>query len=103
MADSLREFGKNDRENGFAAVAGRMLEDAEEFVDFMPCPYRGTGTRRRNLGIDGYAIDEADGSFRMIIADFDGGAEPTTVTQTSAKTQFSKLTGVGSEIGRAHV
>jgi len=93
VADSLREFGKNDRENGFAAVAGRMLEDAEEFVDFMPCPYRGTGTRRRNLGIDGYAIDEADGSFRMIIADFDGGAEPTTVTQTSAKTQFSKLTG----------
>lgn len=93
MADSLREFGKNDRENGFAAVAGRMLEDAEEFVDFMPCPYRGTGTRRRNLGVDGYAIDEADGSFRMIIADFDGGAEPTTVTQTSAKTQFTKLTG----------
>ena len=93
VAESLQEFGDSDRDNGFAAVAGRMLEEAEEFVDFMPCPYRGTGARRRNLGIDGYAIDEADGSFRMIIADFDGGAEPITVTQTSARTEFSKLTG----------
>jgi hypothetical protein len=93
VAESLREFGGDDLENGFAAVAGRMLEEAEEFVDFMACPYRGTGARRRNLGIDGYAIDEADGSFRMFIANFDGGAEPITVSQTSAKTEFSKLSG----------
>ncbi len=93
VEESLSEFGNEDGESGFAAVAGRMLEEAEELVDFMPCPYRGTGTRRRNLGIDGYAIDEADGSFRVVIADFDGGAEPMTITQTSAKTEFGKLTG----------
>lgn len=50
-------------------MAGEMLEEAEELVDFVPCPYRGTGTRRRSLGIDGYAFDEADGSLRLVIAE----------------------------------
>lgn len=93
IAESLAEFGEHDREYGFATIAGRMLEEAEELVDFMLCTFRGTGTHRRNLGIDGYAIDEADGSFRIIISNFAGGAEPGTVTQTSAKAEFSKLTG----------
>lgn len=93
VTESLHEFGDDDCQNGFATIAGRMLEEAEECVDFMSTPYRGTSARRRNLGIDGYSIDEADGSFRMIIANFDGGANPSTVTQTAAKAEFSKLIG----------
>jgi hypothetical protein len=68
-----------------------MLEEAEELVDFVPCPYRGTGTRRRSLGIDGYAFDEADGSLRLVIAEFEGERQPATVTQTTAKATFSKV------------
>ena len=86
------EFGGRDPEAGFVAVAGRMLEEAEEVVDFMPCPFRGTGTRRRSLGVDGYAFDDADGSLRIVIADFGGEEQPRSVTQTSAKTEFNRLT-----------
>jgi hypothetical protein len=91
IARALAEFGGRDPEAGFGAVAGEMLEEAEELVDFVPCPYRGTGTRRRSLAIDGYAFDEADGSLRMIVAEFDGGQSPVTLTQTTAKAIFSKL------------
>lgn len=84
-------FGGKDVEAGFIEVAGRMLEEVEEMVDFMPCPFRGTGTRRRILGVDGYAFDDADGSLRVLIADFGGDVQPHSVTQTSAKTEFGRL------------
>lgn len=92
VSQANEEFGGRDPEAGFVAVAGRMLEEAEEVVDFMPCPFRGTGTRRRNLGVDGYAFDDADGSLRVVIADFSGEDQPHSVTQTSAKTEFNRLT-----------
>ncbi|MBK7260964.1 MAG: AIPR family protein [Rubrivivax sp.] len=88
---AMAEFGGRDPEGGFGSVAGEMLEEAEELVDFVPCPYRGTGTRRRSLGIDGYAFDEADGSLRLVIAEFEGERQPATVTQTTAKATFSKV------------
>jgi hypothetical protein len=88
---AMAEFGGRDLEGGFGSVAGEMLEEAEELVDFVPCPYRGAGTRRRSLGIDGYAFDEADGSLRLVIAEFDGEHQPLTVTQTTAKATFSKI------------
>lgn len=91
IARAMAEFGGRDPEAGFGSVAGEMLEEAEELVDFVPCPYRGTGSRRRSLGIDGYAFDEADGSLRMVISEFGGEQVPVTITQTTAKTIFAKL------------
>lgn len=92
IAQARAEFGEDELRAGFAVVAGRMLEDAEEVVDFMACPFRGTGARRKVLGVDGYAFDEADGSLRVIISDFIGGDSASSVTQTSARVEFSKLT-----------
>lgn len=102
IAQSIAEFGGTDPEAGFAVVAGRMLEETEELVDFMPCPFRGLGPRRKNLSVDGYAIDDADGSFRVLIANFEGTAEPTTMTQTSARVEFLKLTGFIEEAMAGH-
>lgn len=91
LSQSLAEFGHRDRHSGFVAVAGRLLEEAEELVDVMPCPFRGTGSRRRSIGVDAYAFDEADGSLRVVIATFGGDDAPETITQTSARVEFAKL------------
>ena len=56
IARSVAEFGGRDPASGFGITAGQMLEEAEEVVDYVPCPYRGSGTRRRSLGMDGYAF-----------------------------------------------
>lgn len=87
---SIEEFGGRDSEAGFGVVAGEMLEEAEELTDFVACPYRGVGTRRRNLGIDGYAFDDADGSVRLVIVEFGGDKLPVTLTQTTAKAIFGR-------------
>lgn len=88
---SIEAFGGRDPEAGFGAVAGELLEEAEELTDFVACPYRGIGTRRRSLGIDGYAFDEADGSLRLVIVEFGGDKLPDTLTQTTAKAIFAKV------------
>lgn len=92
VSQARDEFAGRDPEAGFVAVAGRLLEETEEVVDFMSCPFRGTDARRRILGVDGYAFDDADGSLRVVIADFGGEDQPHSVTQTSAKTEFNRLT-----------
>jgi hypothetical protein len=87
---SIEEFGGRDPEAGFGVVVGNLLEEAEELTDFVACPYRGVGTRRRSLGIDGYAFDEVDGSLRLVIVEFKGDERPVTLTQTTAKTIFGR-------------
>jgi hypothetical protein len=81
----------NFRHSAFVEVAIRLLEDAGEVADFEPSYYRGTGSRRRTLAIDGYAFDEADGSARLFVADPSLNDETPTLTQTEARASFGRL------------
>ena len=71
-------------------VTSRLL-DAEEFQDFIPCNYTGTGQRGKKVRVDGYEVDEVDDSIRLLIADFnpEGGLE--TLTKSKAESIFSQL------------
>ena len=83
--------GANFTHAEFVEICAEQLSEAEELADFEACYYRGTGYRNRSLGVDGFAQDETDGSLRLLIAEYGGSAEPTTLTQTQAKASFSKL------------
>jgi hypothetical protein len=102
---NLEEFRKEILENVAAQAAAseefrhsafvehclRLLEDADEVADVQACFYRGTGSKNRNSGVDAYSLDEADGSVRLLIADFKGTAEAGSLTHTDAKGWFSRL------------
>src|ERR1035437_3024706 len=75
----------------FVDLCAELLGDAEEVSDFEACYFRGTGTRNRALGVDGVAEDDVDGSLRLVIAEYGGEDEPSTLTQTQAKACFSRL------------
>lgn len=74
----------------FVERAGELLEEAEEIFDFASCYYRGTGSRHRSSGVDGYAFDDADESLRCVIAEFSGGPELPTLNQTTARGLFGR-------------
>lgn len=93
----------NFSHSAFVEVAIRYLEEAGEVADFEPCYYRGTGSRRRALAIDGYAFDEADGSMRLFLADATLGPEPTTLTQTDARTLFGRLRAFVEDAAHTHL
>lgn len=81
----------NFRQSAFVEYGLQMLQQAEEVADYEHSYYRGTGSKKRSLGVDAYSFDEADGSVRLFLADFGGDVEPGTLTQTDAKSLFSKL------------
>ena len=86
-ASAEENFSKDE----FVEYCAELLSDAEELADFESCHFRGTGSRNRSLAVDGFAHDEVDGSLRLVIASFDRRIEPSTLTQTQAKTLFARL------------
>ena len=76
--------------SAFAERAGELLEESEELFDFEACYFRGIGSRNRNLAVDGFSFDDADGSVRIVVAEFDGGADAKTLIQSQAKQLFAR-------------
>ncbi len=89
----------------FVTIASQRLMDAEEFPDFEPCYHDGNGVRDRRLKlrVDGYSFDDADGSMKLLIANFRGGSEAETLTQTDATALFSRLRAFVSEAIGGHL
>jgi len=82
---------ENFRHFAFVDYTVQLLQDAQEVADFEACYYRGTGSKNRSLGVDGFAFDDADGSVRLFLADFSGSEEPESLTLTYATPLFSRL------------
>jgi hypothetical protein len=76
---------RNFEASAFVDVGTRLLADAGELTDFETCHFRGTGSRRRHLAVDGFAFDDADGSVRVVVADWDGKNSAMTLTHSDAK------------------
>ena len=83
----------NFEHSSFVEVAVRYLAEAGEVADFEPCYYRGIGRRGRALAIDGYAVDDVDGSVRVFLAEASMDDEMPTLTQTEARGLFGRITG----------
>lgn len=67
------------------------LTQAEEFSDVIPCHFSGTGSRGRRLRVDGYQLDEADDSIRLIVCDFSAEDDPDRLTRTRAEASFRQV------------
>lgn len=88
------ESDRNFTHASFVDVAIGYLEEAGEVADFETCYYRGVGSRRRALAIDGYAFDDADGSLRLFLAEPALASPTPTLTQSESKSLFGHLRAV---------
>lgn len=91
MARALAASEGDFEEASFVAEAARRLVEAEELSDFEPCYFEGIGSRQRRLRVDGYSFDDVDGSATLIVANYDGGDDVSTLTQTDATKYFGML------------
>ena len=85
QADISTEVGE------FLEYATKVLIDAEEFDDFTECYYDGVSKRRANMHIDGYSIDETDGSCCVFIVDYRGEHEDDSIRNEDITAQFKKI------------
>ena len=75
----------------FLSYVTNILIAGEEFDDFVECYYEGISRRKANMRIDGYAIDEADGSCCVFIADYHGPHENDSIQSEDIKAMFKKI------------
>ncbi len=69
---------------------GKRLTSAEIFDNFIPGPVSGEGKNRRRFRIDGYQIDDADGSVHIAITDFSDDPEVKTITKGDVDSIFGQ-------------
>lgn len=95
---------QNFQLSAFVDAAVETLVDAGEIADFESSHYRGVGARKRALWVDGYSFDDADGSVRLLVADWRGDDEALTLTQTDAKAILGRVRAFVEEArqGRIH-
>jgi len=75
----------------FVCEVASRLADAEEFQDFIPCHFTGSGSSNRKLRVDGYELDEMDDSIRLLIADFGGDESTPALGKPRAESIFAQL------------
>lgn len=65
----------------FTAVVGEHLAEAGDMEDLQVAYFEGTGSRNRNLRVDGYDLSNSDESIVLVVSDYFETAEPRTVRQ----------------------
>lgn len=75
----------------FISYVTDILSSADEFDDFIECYYEGVSRRKANMRIDGYAMDDADGSCCVFIADYRGMHEDDAIRSEDINAQFRKI------------
>ena len=86
------EANSNDNEaEEFLSYATGVLMSGEEFDDFIECHCEGLTRRKGFYGIDGYSIDEADGSCCVFIVDYHGPDEEGIIRAEDVNSMFKKI------------
>ena len=78
-------------EEEYLLYAVGILANGEEFDDFIESPYEGITHRNGNMRIDGYSMDETDGSCCLFITDYHGPGADDSVKAEDINSAFKKI------------
>lgn len=78
-------------EEEFLRYVTDILVDGEEFDDFIECYYEGISRRKAGIRIDGYSMDETDGSCCVFISDYHGPHGDNSIRAEDINSLFSKV------------
>lgn len=83
--------GSDNASEEFLTYATGLLINGEEFDDFVECHCEGLTRRKGYFGIDGYSIDETDGSCCIFIADYHGPDAEDAIRSEDVSSAFKKI------------
>lgn len=86
------DANSNDSEaEEFLVYATDLLINGEEFDDFVECHCEGLTRRKGYYAIDGYSIDEADGSCCIFLVDYHGPDKEDVIRADDINAAFRKI------------
>ena len=68
-----------------------ILISGEEFDEYFDSYFEGITRHKANMRVDGYAMDDVDGSYCLIISDYRGPHESDSLVADEIKSLFKKL------------
>ncbi len=74
----------------FVKICALKLFEGDVLPEYTPCYYQGIGFRNTALRIDGYAYDEQDGTFYLLVATYSGSEICETLIGSDAKTVLDR-------------
>lgn len=81
----------SNEEEEFLSYVTDILIAGEEFDDFTECYYEGVTRRKANMRIDGYAMDETDGSCCVFLSDYRGSHGDDAIRAEDINACFKKM------------
>lgn len=81
----------SNMEEEFLRYVTDILIAGEEFDDFVECYWEGIARSRAYMRIDGYAMDETDGSCCIFISDFHGPHEDDSIRAEDINSLLKKI------------
>ncbi len=75
----------------FFSYAAGLLMNGEEFDEFIECRCEGTTRRGGNYRIDGYSMNETDGSCCVLVSDYHGPGTEDGVKAKDIEIEFKKI------------
>ncbi len=78
-------------EDEFILYVTGILSDADEFDDYNECYFEGVSRRKANMRIDGYSMDESDGSCCVFISDYRGPHEDDAIRAEDINALFRRM------------
>ena len=85
------DVNMSTQEEEFLKYVTDILIDAEEFDDFEECYYEGVSKRKANIRIDGYSMDDTDGSCCVFISDYHGPHGNDAIRAEDINGMFGKV------------
>jgi hypothetical protein len=87
-----RAEAENDFAAGaFANLMAERLSDVEEIDNLQVLHYEGLGSKRQNLAIDGFDLDDTDGQISLAVVDWRDSEEIAVLSTPDAKKRLKAL------------
>lgn len=80
----------------FVKICALKLFEGDVLPEYTPCYFQGSGFRNANLRVDGYAFDDYDGTFFLLVADYSGNDDTEVLQGSDARTDLERCRAFAS-------
>lgn len=87
---STAESESNGTVASFVKICALKLFEGDVLPEYTPCYFQGSGYRNTAIRTDGYAFDEQDGTFYLLVASYSGADDSETLLGSDAKTSLDR-------------
>lgn len=93
---ATEESEANGTVASFVKLCALKLFEGDVLPEYTPCYFQGAGYRNASLRVDGYAYDDRDGTFYMLVASYSGAPECEILQGSDAKSCLDRCRAFAS-------